>query len=47
MPRRTNVQREFARIRDIDQALAIMGERNCSLSEAWQIVLDGEDGPDA
>lgn len=45
MPRQTkeDIATEFARIREVDKiALALMGERDCSLSEAWQMALSGE-----
>lgn len=45
MPRQAkeDIATEFARIREIDKiALALMGERDCSLSEAWRRALEGE-----
>lgn len=45
MPRQTKEDRaiEFARIHEVDKiAFVLMGERDCSLSEAWRMVLDGE-----
>lgn len=44
MPRQTKEDRatDYARIAEIDKlAIALMGERGCSLSQAWRMVLDG------